>query len=227
MRDTKVFLKLLQLDLAAHPPGAPVIKMWITAQPAPPRSAQRGLFLPITPEPEKLEITLARISAIVGERRAGIARLLDSHRRESFQIDRFSAAGDGANSSSNPTMRYEVGSPAAIAMRLIRPACRLKVDLSKGAPPILAIRNKQKEAKTCKERFCGRQGRGVRRAIGGRRTPNEKSQAELSGPWDREEWDIALATANGKCPWINRTRCALSHLPRSGHRQWFADASYD
>ena len=53
MRDAKVFLKLLQLELAAHPPGAPVIKAWISAEPAPPRSAQRGLFLPITPEAEK------------------------------------------------------------------------------------------------------------------------------------------------------------------------------
>src|SRR5271157_4314427 len=41
MRDAKIFLKLLQLELAAHPPGAPVIKVWITAEPAPPRSAQR------------------------------------------------------------------------------------------------------------------------------------------------------------------------------------------
>src|SRR3974377_579292 len=29
MRDPKVFLKLLQLDLAAHPPGAPVCKLWL------------------------------------------------------------------------------------------------------------------------------------------------------------------------------------------------------
>ena len=84
MRDTKVFLKLLQLDLAANPPGAPVSKIWITAQPAPPRSAQRGLFLPITPEAEKLEITLGRIKAVIGEHRAGIARLLDSHCARKF-----------------------------------------------------------------------------------------------------------------------------------------------
>ena len=89
MRDAKVFLKLLQLELAANPPGAPVTKIWIMAEPAPPRSAQRGLFLPITPEAEKLEITLARIKAIIGKRRAGIARLLDSHRPQSFQLDHF------------------------------------------------------------------------------------------------------------------------------------------
>ena len=95
MRDTQSLLKLLQLELAAHPPGAPVIKVWITAEPAPPRSAQHGFFLPVTPEAEKLEITLARISAIVGERRAGIARLLDTHHAESFLMDRFVARHRG------------------------------------------------------------------------------------------------------------------------------------
>lgn len=226
MRDSKVFLKLLQLDLAAHPPGAPVIKLWITAQPAPPRSAQRGLFLPISPEPEKLEITLARISAIVGERRAGIARLLDSHRRDSFQIDRF-GAGDGANSSSNPTMRYEVGSPAAIAMRLIRPACRLKVDLSNGRPTDLAIKNNQKERENLQGKVMW--SAGPWRSSGDWWTENakEKSQAELSGPWDREEWDIALATANGNAL-DEQARVSLYRIYRDlGTGNWYADASYD
>ena len=94
MRDARVFLKLLQLDLSAHPPGAPVVKLWISAQPAPPRSAQRGLFLPLTPEAEKLEITLARIISIVGEHRAGIARLLDTHRPDAFAVERFTAPED-------------------------------------------------------------------------------------------------------------------------------------
>src|ERR1700733_12394246 len=53
--DPKVFLKLLQLDLNAHPPGAPIVKIHLAAAPAHPRSAQGGLFLPPSPEPEKLE----------------------------------------------------------------------------------------------------------------------------------------------------------------------------
>ena len=98
MRDAKVFLKLLQLDLAAHPPGAPVLKLWISAQAAPPRSAQRGLFLPLTPEAEKLEITLARIISIVGEHRAGSVRLLDTHRPDAFVMEHFTAAVEQENS---------------------------------------------------------------------------------------------------------------------------------
>src|ERR1017187_8129115 len=34
MLDTKAFLKLIDLDLGAHPPPAPVVKVWLEAEPA-------------------------------------------------------------------------------------------------------------------------------------------------------------------------------------------------
>src|SRR6202165_6104725 len=55
MLDTKIFLKLLQLDLQAHPPGAPIVKIHLSADPAHPRPLQSGLFQPVFPEAEKLE----------------------------------------------------------------------------------------------------------------------------------------------------------------------------
>ncbi|MGZ4818320.1 MAG: DNA polymerase Y family protein [Terriglobales bacterium] len=67
MLDAKVFLKLMQLDLQAHPPQAPVMKVWLRAEPAEPRRAQSGLFVPQAPEAEKLEVTMARIRKVVGE----------------------------------------------------------------------------------------------------------------------------------------------------------------
>ncbi len=121
MRDPKVFLKLLQLDLAAHPPGAPVCKLWITAEPARPRSAQRGLFLPITPEAEKLEITLARITGVVGERRAGIAKLLDTHRPGAFRMERFVSQQEPSNGDRSLTLSDTVEIPP-LALRVFRPA---------------------------------------------------------------------------------------------------------
>jgi protein ImuB len=213
MRDSKVFLKLLQLDLAAHPPGAPVLKLWISAEPAPPRSAQRGLFLPVSPEPEKLEITLARINAVVGERRAGIARLLDTHRRDSFRVDRFIAAP--GTTAPSPAMSDGTGH-VLVAMRLIRPACRLKVRLSDGRPEALFTDRK------------GLQGTvvwaaGPWRSSGDWWTENKDSGH--SGPWDREEWDVALATANAVDESHN---VAVYRIYRDvGTGEWFADASYD
>src|SRR5579864_2265579 len=56
MLNAKTFLKLLQLELQAHPPGAPVTKIWLAAEPVHPRAAQGGLFLPLSPDPEKLAL---------------------------------------------------------------------------------------------------------------------------------------------------------------------------
>ena len=69
MLDSKVFLKLLQLDLNAHPPGAPIVKIHLAAEPARPRSAQGGLFLPRRRNRKNLELTLARIAGMVGEKK--------------------------------------------------------------------------------------------------------------------------------------------------------------
>jgi protein ImuB len=95
--DPKIILKLLQLDLNAHPPGAPIVKIHLLAEPARPRATQGGLFLPPSPEPEKLELTLARIAGIVGENKVGSLRLLDTHRPEGFLMQRFAPNG-GKNS---------------------------------------------------------------------------------------------------------------------------------
>ena len=84
--DPKAFLKLLQLDLAAHPPTAPVVHVWMGMNPVKPRFAQGGLFIPAAPEPVKLELTLARIKAIVGEDRVGSPELIDTHRPDAFRI---------------------------------------------------------------------------------------------------------------------------------------------
>jgi protein ImuB len=90
MLDPKIFLKLLQLDLKAHPPGAPISKIWLAAEPARMRAAQGGLFQPPSPEPEKLELTLARIAGIVGENKVGCVEVLDTHRPDAFRMQHFS-----------------------------------------------------------------------------------------------------------------------------------------
>ena len=91
--DTKAFLKLLQLDLEAHPPAAPVVHLWMGVNPVKPQAAQTGLFVPVAPEPVKLELTLARIQAIVGEGRVGTPELLDTHRPDAFRINKGTGVG--------------------------------------------------------------------------------------------------------------------------------------
>jgi len=227
MRDSKVFLKLLQLELAAYPPGASVLKIWITAEPAPPRTAQGGLFLPVTPEPERLEITLARISSIVGERRAGIARLLHSHRREHFCVDRFMLTESNAPQTASPTMS-DIKKCIPLGLRIIRPAQPLQVCLAAGRPDTLVSEKQVERAKI--------QGKvlwlaGPWRSSGDWWTENMKpdvATGEPSGPWDREEWDIALATTNIDQENKADVGVALYRIYRDvATGNWFADATYD
>jgi protein ImuB len=220
MRDSKVFLKLLQLELAAHPPGAPITKVWIAAEPAPPRSAQRGLFLPVTPEAEKLEITLARISGIVGERRAGIARLLDTHRRDGFVMDHFVAAEEPRQKVA-PTMS-DVTEPARLALRMFRPPWQLQVRLAEGRPVVLTAVTKPARRGELQGKVLW--SAGPWRSSGDWWTKNVKGESaseDQACPWDREEWDVALANENGGSVALF---CIYRDLA-SG--QWFADASYD
>src|SRR3954467_15741509 len=93
MLDAKVFLKLLQLDLEAHPPQAPVRKIFLQMEPARPRQSQNGLFLAASPEPERLELVLARVAGVVGEKNLGIAEILDTHRADAFRMKRFWPVG--------------------------------------------------------------------------------------------------------------------------------------
>ena len=236
MRDGKVLLKLLQLDLATHPPGAPVVQLWIKAQPAPPRTAQRGLFLPISPELEKLEITLARINAIVGERRAGIARLLDSHRRDGFRVDRF---GEDEKSRPEPLTLSDAKQKTPLALRLIRPACQLTVHVSEGRPASLVAQSTQNAQANLRGTVMW--SSGPWRSSGDWWTQNTGGQQSgapngsrrwtcwggESGPWDREEWDVALEIS-GNDAHQQEGNVALYRIYRDIRtNQWFIDASYD
>jgi protein ImuB len=79
-RDVKFLLKLVQHDLESHPLSEPPQKIKLIVEPTAPRRVQHGLFTPSAPEPEKLELTLAKIRALVGEKNVKIPELRNSYR---------------------------------------------------------------------------------------------------------------------------------------------------
>ncbi len=201
MLDPKLFLKLLQLDLSAHPPGAPILKIHLAAEQARRRSAQGGLFLPPSPEPEKLELTLARIASLVGESRVGSVELLDTHRAEGFRMKRFVTGAIPENK------RQEVlteEKSAVAALRMFRPPLRATVTLENGEPARLVC-PKKKEV----------QGSVLWKA-GPWRCSGDWWEREA---WARDEWDIALQTADGVALY------RLVHDLLGGG--WFVEGSYD
>jgi protein ImuB len=219
MLDTKVFLKLLQLDLQSHPPGAPILKIHLAAEPARPRPAQSGLFLPAFPEPEKLELTLARIAGIVGQGRVGAAELLDTHREGAFQMQPFAPVQLEIKTSSkkkkdaimqeNDTLtRAEENAQermsAVIALRLFRPPLRAIVNVKEGKPVRLKCLHEKEIA-----------GEIVWIA-GPWRSSGDWSEQE---GWSREEWDIAMLVENE----VVLYRLVEDKLSRN----WWVEGSYD
>jgi protein ImuB len=203
MLDPKLFLKLLQLDLNAYPPGAPILKIHLAAEPARPRSAQGGLFLPPTPEPEKLELTLARIAGLVGESYVGSLELLDTHRAESFRMRRF-AHGTGQEKTSSKTSEPTQDKSAVAALRMFRPPLRATVTMENGELARVVC-SKKKEV----------QGNILWKA-GPWRSSGDWWDREA---WARDEWDIALQNAESIALY------RLVHDLLGGG--WFVEGTYD
>jgi hypothetical protein len=148
MRDSKALLRLWRLHLEAHPPASPIVKITMTAEPTKIRFAQSGLFVPLSPDPEKLEITMARTGHFVGAANIGSPELLDTHRPLSFRVGRFNPleASLPANDFGGPSVSSSVSSGVsrrissgvssedsaallpATALRVFRPAMPARVE---------------------------------------------------------------------------------------------------
>lgn len=89
MRDSKMLLRLLRLQLQSDPPMGSIAKIMLSADPSRPRPVQAGLFVTSSPDPEKLELTVARLGKLVGNANVGSPQLVDTHLRGEFRMSRF------------------------------------------------------------------------------------------------------------------------------------------
>jgi protein ImuB len=120
-RDVKTMLTLLRLDLEKTPPGAPVTGFTVIAHPDRPRRAQLSLFGPAALSPEKLATTVARLVAMLGEDRVGMALATDGHLPERFGITGYAPPPP-------PDKRLEPKkSRGLLAVRVFRPPMPVEV----------------------------------------------------------------------------------------------------
>ena len=124
--DRQMWIKLLHLDLEAHPPQAAILAVALEADPGGTGKVQLGLFSPQLPEPGRLDVTLARIRAIVGQENVGCAVLLDTHAPGAFRIEPFEIP-------SGQSSEVEASS-ARVAQRQIRPPEKIRVTLEHERP---------------------------------------------------------------------------------------------
>ncbi|MEO8025794.1 MAG: hypothetical protein ABI823_04950 [Bryobacteraceae bacterium] len=166
-RDVKFLLKLLQHDLEAHPPTRAITAVGLKIDCSAPRLLQGGLFVPQSPEPEKLELTLGKIRGLVGQEKAGTPELLDTWRPEGWRL----TSSDHAAPKRDRKTALETGLTTKLAFRMFRPPRKVRVLVEAGMP-----------RRVNSER--------VLEVAGPWRTSGDWWGEMM---WDRDEWDVALS----------------------------------
>jgi protein ImuB len=208
MRDHKVFLKLLLLDTEMHPPQSAVQAIALNCEPVKPRVLQNGLFIPLAPAPDKLELTLARLAKLVGENNIGSPVLLDTHRPDAFSIKRFvlTTKAPGKRRKISANRQSAIGNRQCIGFRMFRPPLRAVVESANGWPSRISAWGKQRSV----------YGKVVNLA-GPWRTSGDWWRNDS---WSRDEWDVALD--------CGKDRQALYRIYRElGNGTWFVEGNYD
>ena len=225
MQDSKMLLKLLRLQLQSDPPQASIVKIFLAADPARPRATQGGLFFPSSPDPEKLELTVARLANLVGNSNIGSPELVDTHRPGEFRMSRFAPAGDephihrkAAAASAASLGKEARNSPPrwpAAAFRIFRPELPATVKLREDYPARIYFHGL---------------GGNVVAASGPWRTSGDWWRED---PWQQDEWevDIRFDSSSGRGERAAANSRAQDGLYRiyydSVRAGWFVRGRYD
>ncbi|MGB7267582.1 MAG: DNA polymerase Y family protein [Terracidiphilus sp.] len=173
--DRKFLLKLLQLEIGTHPPQAAVVALTLRAEAGQQSKVQLGLFAPQMPEPSRLDVTLARLRALVGDERVGSPVLEDTHRAGGFHMEDFAADG-GSDEETETSER--------MALRRVRPPQPVRVMIRGTKPAVFRDEENSYE---------------IAAAYGPWRTSGCWWALEsCDGSWDCDEWDVLAATREGK-----------------------------
>jgi len=208
MRDAKTLLRLALFDIEAHPPVAPIIKVAIRAEPVKPRASQTGLFIPLAPEPEKLEITLARLAKLVGPENVGSPELLDTHRPDAFRVKRFTIVS--ANRKRISDRKSEIGNrKCLLGFRIFRPPWHADVQTMRGQPTRIST-HADSSRRVSGKIVC---------ASGPWHASGDWWRADV---WARDEWDVAVVDPTSP---EQEVLCRIYRDLSS--EQWFVAGIYD
>ena len=190
-RNSKMLLKLLRLRLQAEPPQTAVLKIFMAGEAAEPRFEQGGLFLPSSPDPEKLGLTIARLANLVGDGNVGAPEISDTHRPDAFQMRRFMAPRiatetasktRGANRKTGTELR---SATAGEDCELLTDAHRTRMAF-RVYRPSLPAKIEMREGRLARVSFSGVRGEVVA-ASGPWRTSGDWWRED---GWEHDEWDI-------------------------------------
>jgi protein ImuB len=134
--DVRAILTLINLNLEATPPEAAVESLRIEIAPRVPRPAQTDMFLPPSPAPDKLQTTIARLSALCGPGNVGAISAENSHRPEAMRLDPFAPPAPPPIPENAPAKNV-----TQLVIRAIRPAREIEVMCSREIPEFVRGEN--------------------------------------------------------------------------------------
>jgi protein ImuB len=176
--------------------------MTLQAETGETNAVQLGLFSPQMPEPARLDVTTARIRAIVGEDRVGCPELKDTHEPDAFLVKEFSLAAAARDRPARPVRPIS-------ALRRLRPSERVMMTLRNYDPHHFYFRGACYEVE---------KGYGPWRVAGGWWAQNG---------WSLEEWDIVARVRDKSASnSTNKLLCCLI-TRNTFNDQWHVEAVYD
>jgi protein ImuB len=245
--DAKMLLKLLRLRLQADAPKAPIQTISVVAEAARPRAMQSGLFMPSFPDPEKLEVTIARIANVVGQGNVGAPALVDTHRPGEFRLERFwvvEAAEmkrsvrrkekDAAQTADQRAAQRHFGEVegASVGGAAVErsPALAPAAASFRMFRPSMPARVELREGRPCAVIFQGERGE-VMAASGPWRTSGEWWREDQ---WQQDEWDLEIkfaASVSVSAAGVRSRECPGDGIYRVYYdalrRGWFVRGIYD
>ncbi|MDA0204809.1 MAG: DNA polymerase Y family protein [Acidobacteria bacterium] len=164
LTDPDVLLKLIRLELSAHPTGKAVEALTLAAKPVPRRELQHDLFSLARPSPEKLAITIGRLKELMGMENVGAPAARDTHEPRVFSTRPFHPGG---------AKQQQIVS--ALGFRCYRPSIEAEVTEESNQPA--HVRSRIVDGR-------------VRRCAGPWRVNGDWW---LEEGWDLAEWDVELS----------------------------------
>jgi protein ImuB len=196
--NAKLLLKLLRLRLQSRPPGAPIQKIHMSAQPSLARVTQGSLFVPAAPDPDKLELTIVRITSVVGEGNAGSPQLPDSHQPDAFLVQKFSTTAVAEKEQPKESIPQ-------ISLHVFRPPVPARVQMLGNQPVSVS--------------FQGSSGKVIH-ASGPWRTSGHWWEDKS---WQEDSWDLEIAFSGAPAPASGFYRFSYDGLLE----KWFVRGIYD
>ena len=208
--DARAMLAMITLSLESVAPQSAIETIRIDVEPRLPRARQADMFLPPAPAPDRLELTIARLTALSGPENIGTLQPEDSHRVEAVRLEEFNLPPPRPL---ELTGHSDSKTVAQLTIRAVRPPLEVEVLTSRGAPEF--VRGPNLGARVVSIAGPWRRD-GEWWHTSEDTAPSPQLVMKTNGNFRRDYYELALADGG-----VYRVFCDLNSA------QWFVDGIYD